>query len=240
MEMNDPDAGATAGGERAPPDERPVDLSNHAHQQLIGYLGLLLPVLLIVLTAMRPIAGQPTWMPWGSVSAYYYSGAVGVFVGVLFALSLFLLTYQGYSQSWADRALGRIGGVCAICVAVFPTGAPVGLDAPVWWTETVTRIHYISAALLFVVFILFSLWLFRRSDVPVGHPLPPEKKGRNRVFLICGIVMVVCVLWAGSSMFTGSPIFIPEAIALWAFAFSWLVKGRARRTLMQAVRRVTT
>jgi len=119
MDMNDPDAGATAGGERAPPDEHPVDLSNHAHQQLIGYLGLLLPVLLIVLTALRPIRDQPTWTPWGSVSAYYYSGAVAVFVGVLFALSLFLLTYQGYSQSWADRALGRIGGVCAICVAVF-------------------------------------------------------------------------------------------------------------------------
>lgn len=237
MEMNAPDAGATAGGERAPPDEHPVDLSHHAHQQLIGYLGLLLPLLLIVLTALRPIPGMPTWTPWSSVSAYYYSGAVAVFVGVLFALSLFLLTYQGYSQSWADRALGRVGGVCAICVAVFPTGAPEGLTAPVWWSETVTKIHYVAAALLFVVFILFALWLFRRSDVPVGQELPPEKKARNRIFLGCGIVMVICVLWAGSSAFTGSPIFIPEAIALWAFAFSWLVKGRARRTLARVVSR---
>ncbi len=48
--------------------------------------------------------------------------------------------------------------------------------------------------------------------------------------------MVVSVLWAGSSFFTGAPIFWPETMALSAFAVSWLVKGYAYRLVFNAVR----
>ena len=93
-------------------------------------------------------------------------------------------------------------------------------------------IHYLSAALLFVVFIVFSLWLFRKTNVPKGEPIPTDKLWRNRIFLVCGLVMVASVLWAASSYFTGAPIFWPEAIAVWAFAVSWLVKGEAHRPVV--------
>ncbi len=152
----------------------PLSLSHYLHLQLIGYLGLLLLFVLFGLAAARPIPGLPRWDALTSLSAYYYSGAVAVFAGVLVALSLFLFTYRGYSESWADRFFGKVGGAAALCVAVFPTRAPGNLTEPVWWSDWVRTVHYVAAFTLFAVFIVFAVWLFRRSDVP-----PSEQAGRN-------------------------------------------------------------
>jgi hypothetical protein len=222
--------------ETLPGDRRTLELSTRAHRQLIGYLGLLLPGLLYVLAGLRPTRDLPAWRLLGSVSAYYYTGAGGVFVGVLFGLGLFLFTYQGYADSRADRALGRVAAFCALCLALFPTTAPEGVAPPDWWNERMISIHNGAASLLFTTFSLFSLWLFRRSRIPKGRPLPPGKRFRNRVYLICGIVMIVCILWAGSALVWPRPVFWPEAIALWAFAVSWLVKGRAPDSLAASAR----
>ena len=50
--------------------------------------------------------------------------------------------------------------------------------------------------------------------------------------------MIVAVLWAASSMFTHAPIFLPESIAIIAFAVSWLIKGEAYKPVMQMVRKL--
>lgn len=221
-----------------PLDRGSLDLSTRAHRQLIGYLGLLLPGLLYLLAGLRPTEELPTWRVLASVSAYYWTGAVAVFVGVLVGLALFLFTYRGYADSRADRVLGRFAALCAACVALFPTRAPEGVTAPAWWTGVMLGIHNVAAGLLFVSFAVFSLWLFRKSRVPEGEPLPPPKRVRNRVYLICGVVILACILWAGSAIVWPHPVFWPEAIALWAFAVSWLVKGRAPRTLAAAAKRL--
>jgi hypothetical protein len=190
------------------------------------------------MAALRPTTGLERWPPLDSVSAYYYTGAVGVFVGILFALALFLFTYGGYKKYLSDRIVGKIGGACALGVALFPTAAPPGLSEPSWWSETTMMVHYVSAASLFGVFIVFALWLFRKTEVPKGEELGKGKVLRNRIYLVCGVVMVVCVLWAGSSYWTQAPIFLPEIIALIAFAVSWLVKGYAHRPVVNTVKRV--
>jgi len=203
---------------------------------LIGYLGLLLPLILFGLAGLRPTPGLPRWETLNSVSAYYYTGAVAAFIGVIVALALFLFTYRGYKDDRADRVAGSAGGLFALGVAVFPTSPPGAASAPSWWSSTTGTIHYVSAISLFVVFIIFSLWLFRKTKVPKGEELPYDKRWRNRIYLICGIVMVAGVLWAGSSFFTGAAIFWPETMALSAFAVSWLVKGYAYRPVFNAVR----
>lgn len=221
----------------SPAHEHPVDLSTEAHRQLIGYLGFLLPALLYLAAGLRRTEALPAWRPLDSISAYYYSGAIAVFIGVLFGLALFLFTYQGYSDSWADRALGKVGAFCAVCVALFPTHAPEGVPAPEWLGEATPRIHYAAAAGLFAVFILFSIWLFRKSDTPRSE-WPPDKKRRNHIYLACGVVMIACVGWALVAGQASRPIVWPETIALWAFALSWLVKGEATRSLRSAGRKV--
>jgi len=218
--------------------EVPLNLSHYVHQQLIGYLGLLLPLILFVMAGVRPIPNLPQWETLDSVSAYYYSGADTVFVGILFALSLFLFSYRGYSESAADRWLGKLGGTAALGVAVFPTGAPDPLAEPMWWSDLLGTIHYASATALFGVFILFATWLFRRSNQP-PEKRTTEKQWKNWLFLGCGVVMIGAILWAASSLVTGRPIFWAEVIALWAFALSWLVKGEAHKPILATLHLAT-
>jgi hypothetical protein len=169
------------------------------------------------------------------VSAYYYTGATAAFVGILIGLALFLFTYGGYEGYLADRVMAKIGGVCALGVAFFPTEAPDPVAEPVWWREATGIVHYTSATSLFLVFIVFSLWLFRKSG---RKPLSKGKMQRNRFYLLCGLVMVGNVLWAGFSGVRGRSIFWAESLALWAFALSWLVKGYAHKPVIDTVKGV--
>ena len=217
----------------------PKDLSQRDHRRLIGVLGLFLPALLIVVAGLRPTNGLPPWALLSSVSAYYYTGAVVILVGILFALSLFLFTYGGYQGVVADRVVGWIAGASAVGVAVFPTSAPDPLSAASWWRDASGVVHHISAIVLFTAFILFAIWLFRKSSVPKRQDRPLDKRRRDDICLVCGLVMIASVLWAGSSMFTKAPIFWPEVIAILAFAISWLVKGEAYEPVVRAIRRLS-
>ena len=60
-----------------------------------------------------------------------------------------------------------------------------------------------------------------------GREPPPDKQRRNLTYRACGVVMLVCVVWAAVRALQRKEIFWLEAIALEAFAVSWLVKGRA-------------
>jgi len=218
---------------RAEPDQ----LSLRSHRRIIGSLGLLLPALVYLGAGARPTPGLPRWKVLWSVSAYYYTGAVGVLVGLLFALSLFLFSYRGYRGVWADRIVGGVGGLAALAVALFPTIAPEGLSSPSWWTPRTGVVHYIAAITLFVSFTLFAVWLFRKSDKP-RRDRPPDKRRRDDICLVCGLVMIACVLWAGVASLLDRPIFAAESIAIVAFAISWLVKGKAHEPVIRAARKV--
>jgi hypothetical protein len=121
-----------------------------------------------------------------------------------------------------------------VLVAFFPTGAPDGFPVAPWWTPWTGGIHYVSAVVLFSTFAFYCLYLFPKSQVKKGGRLPLEKRVRNKIYRVCGLVIVACMLWAGSSWFTGASIFWAEALALNSFAVSWLVKGRFDRTLVAA------
>lgn len=122
------------------------DLSSNAHRQLIGYLGLIMPASFWLIAGWRPTEGLQPWKLLTSVSAYYYTGAVAAFAGILVALALFLFTYQGYDNAYRrrDRIAAIIAGVAAVLVASFPTGAPGDLKALSWWTPLIGVAHYFS------------------------------------------------------------------------------------------------
>jgi hypothetical protein len=213
---------------------RPDDLSDNAHRQLIGYIGFVLPFLLILIAVIRD--GIERWRSLDSISAYYYTGAVAAFVGMLVALALFLFTYRGYHNKYnrADRWAAKAAAGAALVVAFFPTAAPVGVSALPWWTPTTGVVHHAAAVVLFTMFALFALWLFRLTAE--GEQPMADKRRRNKIYLFCGIVIVVCIAWAGFNGLKGRPIFWPESIALIAFALSWLVKGYALRTIVGTAR----
>jgi len=218
------------------PPSAPDDRSSHGHRQLIGILGLILPVTLWGVASWRRTTGLPQWEPLDSVSSYYYSGAVAIFIGILAALAVFLFTYRGYANkdNRRDRRAATVAGTAAAVVAFFPTSAPLALPAPTWWTEDAGKIHFVAAVILFGAFSYISLFLFTKSNVPKGQGVPTEKRARNKIYVACGLGMVACIAWAGIATFNDVPIFVPEALALEFFAISWLVKGHVDETAVDA------
>jgi hypothetical protein len=219
------------------------DQSSHAQRQAIGYLGFFLPVLLWLVSGWRSRDGIPGWGTLSSISLYYYSGAVAVLTGILAALAVFLFTYKGYKNDGQklDQLCGKTACFAALGVAFFPTEAasPFTLE-PSWWSPWMGEVHYVSATILFISFIVYSLVLFPRTGSAKAK-MTPGKKRRNGIYRACGWGMVACVAWAGvSGLVVKGPIFWPESLALWAFAFSWLVKGQADWTLTEARKRLVS
>lgn len=205
------------------------DLTTTLHRQLIGCIGLALPITVVVIAAIFPNGGANRWEVLGSISGYYYTAAVSVFVGLLAALALFLFAYRGYKNGyqWADRTAAIVAGIAALGVAAVPTNATAGASAPLWWDKPAAYVHYGAAVLLFTMFAVYCLWLFRRQDP--RQPQKPDKAWRNRVYLVCGLVIVGSMLWAGYNGWKDRDIFLPEAVALVAFSTSWLIKGAVHR-----------
>ena len=83
----------------------------------IGTVAFTLPFLLIIIDWLfiedRVIRG--------SMSAYYHSGAREIFVGGLFVVGGFLLTYMSARRNTYDFILSLFAGVAVILVAIFPT-----------------------------------------------------------------------------------------------------------------------
>lgn len=85
------------------------------------------------------------------------------------------------------------------------------------------------AVLLFSVFIFFSIYLFRKTG---PGRRTKQKDNRNKVYLICGIVMIACIVGIAISMIwfirTSARlhlVFWFESIALIAFGISWITKA---------------
>jgi hypothetical protein len=205
------------------------DLSTHFHRQMVGYAGLLLPLLLWSISGWRHAQDPSRWLFLDSISAYYHTGAVAVFIGILAALAAFLASYRGYKNEHyhRDRFAAFVAAIAAIGVAFFPTAPPEGMPEPAWWTTGMRTLHYACAVLLFSSFAFFCLVLFPKSN-PKGGPPTAGKSARNLVYRACGGAIVLCMIWAGLSR--QSSIFVPESLALICFAISWLVKGRALLT----------
>lgn len=205
---------------QSPQSKKPNDqiISYYTLRILIGAMGILLPFLVVI--------GK--WISNGtpalefSISDYYDNGAGGdILVGVLFVLGFFLLSYKGPEK--IDNRTADVGCVAALGVALFPTTYCNGC-----W---VYYMHFGFALTLFSVFIFFSLVLFRKTDPK--KQMSPEKKNRNKIYLVCGIIMIGCIAAIAFSLIVlkqaisekYSLVYWFESIALASFGFSWITKS---------------
>lgn len=188
-------------------------------RRIVGALGMGLPAIMVVWGLL--LCGCLTVQP--SISAYYGTCARDGFVGILFTIASFLLTYRAYKGE--DVAPGILAGSSALVVAL----------SPVTGTRWQSHVHDIAAGVLFLVLAYFCLCLFRRSRGSVTV----EKAQRNRVYTWCGWTIIACVVLAAAyqgarlvshgrvTALLGAwkPVLVLETLALAAFGFSWLVKG---------------
>lgn len=191
---------------------------------MIGFLGLGLPVI---------VAAGDIMLNYGcsdyacgirdSISDYHASGMRDVFSGILFVLGFFLFAYKGYEP--IDDIIANWGGAFALGVALLPCDSEC---------EVVKNLYFISAILLFVVFIIFSLYLFRKKSPDDKVKLfRKDEDMRRRIYFWCGIAMIVFLLCIAASYWLLPPylrneyniVFWFETLALWAFGTSWITKA---------------
>jgi hypothetical protein len=155
---------------------------------------------------------------------------------VLCALGLFLIAYVGYDLG--DRLVTDAAGVFAVGVALFPT-KPTVASPPSVACQTVAQLstreqvvgdmHLAFAGLMFV----FLAWMAIRFTNTDSSQPSPQKLLRNRIYQICAIVIVVCLVAAVITSFLPASVkgsfpwlFLWEALAIFAFGVSWFVKGQ--------------
>ena len=199
-------------------------------RKAVGVLGIALPVVLI---AIYPLLNKGCNLP-PSISHYYYTNMGTFFTGTLCAVAMFLFSYKGPEK--ADTRAAMIAAACALGVAFCPTNCEDYLQecSKVFLAKNDVRnaFHYGFAALLFVTFAYFDLFLFTKTSIAPT----PEKLIRNKIYRSCGWIIIICVtgifiltiMDRRQAMETHKAniyTFILETIALIAFGISWLIKG---------------
>jgi hypothetical protein len=204
----------------------------------LGFIGVGLPVLLLGGDLLF-LKGTP--QARGSLSAYYYSGMRDVFVGILFATAIFLITYR-VAERTLDNALSLLAGVAVMGAALFPTSRPEGDGGPlmqltplqeVLGETTVSRVHGVSAALfilsLAVISFFFGVREGRRSQRRDGRRAKMSPAFWRRFHWACASAIVLAVVFVAATKLLGwfadYSLLVGEAAALLAFGLSWLMKG---------------
>jgi hypothetical protein len=169
-----------------------------------------------------------------SISAYYYTGMRDVFVGTLFAIGVFLFCYRGPDTQ--DNVLTNIAGLSAIAIGLFPmdpayhhviAGRFPGINNPdCYQNHGPLGYHIYSVATFFAIISYLAIFRFTK---PSQAKITKQKKSRNKVYILCGVVMLISL---GSIVYLkatsiNSSIFWPETIAIGAFGIAWLTKGQA-------------
>lgn len=203
--------------EKKPPGNDSLLISYMTLRKSVGWLGIVLPVVLVAGSLVLDHSNQILV----SLSAYYYTCTRNALIGILCAVSLFLFCYRGYDKQ--DSIISNLAGLFALGVAFFPTS---DTDEK---SDLISTLHYVFAGIFFTLLSYMSIFLFTKTSGFVTT----QKKERNQVYVVCGIVMISC---SAAIPLDGIPVvhdcigrFKPTLIfetgALWAFGVSWLTKG---------------
>ena len=209
-------------------------------RRAIGALGFFLPV---ALALYGLIAGDLR----ASMSAYFYSPMREIFVGTLCAQAVFLWSYEGYrdpGRMITDKLVARIASVAAALIALAPTNPPDGAAPGCTLLQCLlsdgpsAALHAVATAVFFAALAFYCLVLFRR-----GRDITGDEHAAQVIYRLCGWTIIAAIGAIGLMIVTGldmrlaplRPIFWLEALATFAFATSWAVKGKALRPVVRAM-----
>lgn len=199
---------------------RNVTVDTKRMRIMIGILGMLLPWLVALITLSFP----------SSISITYYSlCAVGTFMVVLGSAGILLINYKGYSL--IDDVMATIAGIFGLIICGFPMTYIDYPETQVGIFHLPSKIsnifHCIGAFGFFGVLAFMSFFLFTKTN---GN-MTKQKKIKNIIYRVCGIGMVGSFLLLLLNCIPGFNCYnltwIVEAIALFFFGLSWIVKSDA-------------
>ncbi|MDM5270801.1 DUF998 domain-containing protein [Sulfurovum sp. zt1-1] len=186
------------------------EINYHTIKFIVGFIAL----------SLAALTNAFTEVPLQSISASYHEGewSRNIFVGFLFAISAFLLAYNG--KSAPQMVLSKIASFAAIGVAMFPCKCKTH-------TELIPGVHYISAVVMFSILAIFC-FIFLRDAYKKGHF---QAKIRAVVYALCGVVMIAAMMIMFIDFLLDDALsgyierltYYCEASALIAFGIAWLL-----------------
>ena len=178
---------------------------------MIGWLGMLLPWIVVLLVGEFP----------HSISATWYTNACTPFVIVLGSAAFLLISYKGYG--WIDDVILTCSGIAGLMICLFPcavTEEHIEVGTFMIDQQVSSKIHYIFALIFFGLLAYNSFFLFTKS----AGEMTQKKKIRNIIYRVCGVGMVVSFLILLLPEF-GFQVWLMEAVALFFFGVSFLTKA---------------
>lgn len=193
-----------------------------------------------------------------SISHYYYTIVGDAFVGILFALGLFLFLYKSVFKIEKLRRrenwLTNISGALAIIVAFIPTDPKEGdcyyISLTNGYAQTfgfLGNLHLPSAGIMLLIFGIIA-WKYFPLNWETGAVDSPNKKTyRTCAVFIFSALAVLVLYFADSKFFNGKYlswlekiriVFMMECVAVLAFAVSWLEKGKIVPAIKEVVQKV--
>jgi hypothetical protein len=208
---------------------RAISTTYHSLRLLMAGLALALPWIVGL------IADPPAILP--SLSAYYHydvpdGTAYGagdtrdIFVGILAAIGAFLIGYRGYSQ--AENIALNVAGVSAIIVALFPTA---------WHgSGAIAGVVHTAGAVFFFLAVAFVCLTQSETTLTLVSNEARQRTLRTIYkllgWLMVGLPLAVLALYLLDTDREGSIIiYLLEVIAIYVFAFFWIVKSGELREI---------
>ena len=196
--------------------DRP-EIDNQTMKLIVGLIALSLPFLTNYFSPN----------PLDSISASYWAEgdwSRNIFVGFLFAIGAFLLSYNGYGDD--QRRLSKVAAFAAVAVAMFPCNC--GRQEEI---QILSVVHYVSAAVMFGILAKFCHIFLVNAWWEKGWV---QARVRALVYAICGLAIVVAILSMAVDSLTDGGLsqhidqftFYAEASGLIAFGIAWLTASR--------------
>lgn len=190
------------------------EIDNHTMKLIVGVIAL----------SLAYLTDRFSLESLTSISASYWDEgpwAGTIFVGFLFAIGAFLLSYNG--KRWEERWLSKVAALAAISVAMFPCAC----DGHV---EIIPKLHYIAAAVMFGILAAFCYFFYKRANAKGWA----QARLRGWIYLVCGLLIALAMLGMLVNHFTGEALtnlmprftFYAEATGLVAFGVAWMTASR--------------
>ena len=178
---------------------------------MIGWLGMLLPWIVVLLIGYFP----------QSISATWYTNACTVFMIILGSASFLLISYKGYEK--IDDILLTCSGIAGLGICLFPCSVEdiTGKVGTFLIDSKISGIiHNVCAIVFFGILAYNSFFLFTKGS----GEMTANKKIRNIIYRVCGVGMVASFMILLLPTFR-TQVWLTEAIALYFFAISFLTKA---------------
>ena len=190
------------------------EIDNHTMKLIVGVIALSLPLLTSTLSIN----------PLDSISAAYWDKGGwprNIFVGFLFAIGAFLLSYNGHSGK--EMVLSKVAAFASIGVAMFPCECN-------GQAEIIPFVHYASAAVMFGILAIFCYFFLQHARSKAWM----QARIRAVIYAVSGLIIVIAMALMAADYLTENALrqhinrftFYAEAAVLVAFGVAWLTASR--------------